>query len=138
MDYFGGEPTLADAQGKWKQDKGDVLWGNEACLKILGRHYNVAWLLMVPSRSGEGFFFYCRDDGVVHGQETRYAMLYTTDVHYNAITTPEVATTKRRRAVRGAFLKSELPQNVKDTWGGVSTQNIEDNHRPARTLNDIW
>lgn len=53
--------------------------------------------------------FYCVATGAARNDETRYAMLYADDTHYMAVQTTD--------GQRGSFLKAELPQVVKDTWG---------------------
>jgi len=81
---------------------GGALWGIDSCLEILGAAYNVVWLVVAPSVSADGYFFYCVADGAARNDETRYAMLYATTA-----------------TQRGSFLKAELPHVVKDTWGHV-------------------
>jgi len=90
---------------------GGALWGIDSCLEILGAAYNVVWLVVAPSVSADGYFFYCVADGAARNDETRYAMLYADDNHYKAVQTTATQ--------RGSFLKAELPHVVKDTWGHV-------------------
>lgn len=73
----------------------------------LGKHYNAGWLVASCYDKVDGKFDFCRKEegvGVVSG--TRYAMLFTDGMHYQAIL----------HQGRGSFLMEEMPSVVRKTW----------------------
>lgn len=109
----GRRPGLEKARAKWRQSTGDVLWGNETCLDILSKKHNVVWLLVMPNiHEKRTFDFTRKQDGLrpdVPNADTRYAMLYTDDQHYQAVLCDG----------KGSFTLDQMPDVVRETWGVV-------------------
>lgn len=86
-----------------------MYWGNESCLDILGRQYELVWLLATVSETGEYSFWMMNSLACPASSRARVAMLHCDGQHYEPIFHGD----------KGVFLAARpenVPEVVMDTW----------------------
>lgn len=87
-----------------------MLWGNESCLRILGRQYEVVWLIATVWETGGYNFWMMNPLECPMSSRARFAMLHCDGEHYEPIFHKD----------QGVFSTcrwwENLPDVVRDTW----------------------